>query len=83
MDFSPSCVAMASAAFARPSGKLAEHASTPRIRGILATEGATHDPKQWEGIPIMSGGLSEGACGVGGGTDQQDEDCARGGIAML
>ena len=25
----------------------------------------------------------EGACGVGGGTSQQDEDCARAGVAQL
>jgi uncharacterized protein GlcG (DUF336 family) len=25
----------------------------------------------------------EGACGVGGGTAQQDEDCARAGVAKL
>jgi hypothetical protein len=29
------------------------------------------------------GGLVGGACGVGGGTDEQDEDCARAGIAKL
>jgi glc operon protein GlcG len=25
----------------------------------------------------------DGACGVGGGTAQQDEDCARAGVAKL
>jgi len=28
-------------------------------------------------------GIVEGACGVGGGTSQQDEDCARAGVAQL
>jgi uncharacterized protein GlcG (DUF336 family) len=28
-------------------------------------------------------GVVEGACGVGGGTAQQDEDCARAGVAKL
>ena len=27
--------------------------------------------------------LVDGACGVGGGTAQQDEDCARAGVAKL
>jgi len=25
----------------------------------------------------------EGACGVGGGTSEQDEDCARAGVAAI
>jgi uncharacterized protein GlcG (DUF336 family) len=32
-------------------------------------------------LPIFRDGVIEGACGVGGGTSQQDEDCARAGIA--
>ena len=32
-------------------------------------------------VPIIRNGIVEGACGVGGGTSQQDEDCARAGIA--
>jgi len=32
---------------------------------------------------IIRNGAVEGACGVGGGTAQQDEDCARAGIAQL
>ena len=27
-------------------------------------------------VPIVRAGVVEGACGVGGGTAQQDEDCA-------
>jgi uncharacterized protein GlcG (DUF336 family) len=34
-------------------------------------------------MPILRGGAIEGACGVGGGTSQQDEDCARAGIGKL
>jgi uncharacterized protein GlcG (DUF336 family) len=35
------------------------------------------------GVPIIKHGVAEGACGVGGGTAQQDEDCARAGVAKL
>src|SRR5919201_1989119 len=58
--------AIASAAFARPSGELTERAGTPIIQGIVAGEG-----------------VLEGACGVGGGTSQQDEDVARAAVAKL
>src|SRR5215470_3105683 len=34
-------------------------------------------------VPIIRNGIVEGACGVGGGTSQQDEDCARAGVAQL
>jgi uncharacterized protein GlcG (DUF336 family) len=34
-------------------------------------------------VPIIRGGMIEGACGVGGGTSQEDEDCASAGVAKL
>ena len=74
--------AVASAAFARPSGELAERAETPIIRGIAAAEGGHMIPSQGA-MPIMRDGVVEGACGVGGGTGQQDEECARAGVAKL
>jgi uncharacterized protein GlcG (DUF336 family) len=74
--------AVASAAFARPSGELAERADTPIIRGIAAAEGGHMIPSQGA-LPIIQNGVVEGACGVGGGTAQQDEDCARAGVAKL
>ncbi|MBI3328210.1 MAG: heme-binding protein [Nitrospinae bacterium] len=74
--------AVASAAFARPSGELAERADTPIIRGIATAEGGHMIPSQGA-VPISRGGMVEGACGVGGGTSQQDEDCARAGVAKL
>jgi glc operon protein GlcG len=74
--------AVASAAFARPSGELAERADTPIIRGIAAAEGGHMIPSQGA-VPIIRNGEVEGACGVGGGTAQQDEDCARAGVAKL
>jgi glc operon protein GlcG len=74
--------AIASAAFARPSGELAERAGTPIIQGIVAAEGGHMIPSQGA-VPIIRNGVVEGACGVGGGTSQQDEECARAGVAKL
>ena len=74
--------AIASAGFARPSGELAERAGSPIIQGIAAAEGGHMIPSQGA-VPIIRGGAVEGACGVGGGTAQQDEDCARAGVAKL
>jgi glc operon protein GlcG len=74
--------AIASAAFARPSGELQERAGTPIVQGIAAAEGGHMIPSQGA-MPIIRNGVVEGACGVGGGTSQQDEDCARAGVAKL
>ena len=74
--------AVASAAFGRSSGELQERAGTPIISGILAAEGGHGIPSQG-GLPIIRHGAVEGACGVGGGTSQQDEDCAAAGIAAI
>jgi len=74
--------AVASAAFGRPSGELQERSDTPIIRGIMLAEGGHMIPSQGA-VPIIRAGVVEGACGVGGGTSQQDEDCARAGVAML
>ena len=72
--------AIASAGFARPSGELAERAGSPIIQGIAAAEGG-HMIASQGAVPIIKNGVVEGACGVGGGTAQQDEDCARAGAA--
>ena len=74
--------AIASAAFGRPSVQLAERAGTPIVQGIAAAEGGHMIPSQGA-VPIVRNGVVEGACGVGGGTAQQDEDCARAGVAKL
>jgi glc operon protein GlcG len=74
--------AIASVAFARPSGELQERAGTPIVQGIAAAEGGHMIPSQGA-MPIIRNGVVEGACGVGGGTSQQDEDCARAGVAKL
>jgi glc operon protein GlcG len=74
--------AIASVAFGRASGELAERAGSPIVQGIAAAEGGHMIPSQGA-VPIIRNGVVDGACGVGGGTAQQDEDCARAGVARL
>ncbi|PYM18450.1 MAG: heme-binding protein [Candidatus Rokuibacteriota bacterium] len=74
--------AVASVAFGRASGELQERAGSPIIQGIAAAEGGHMIPSQGA-VPIIRNGIVEGACGVGGGTAQQDEDCARAGVAKI
>ncbi len=74
--------AIASAAFGRPSGDLTARAEHPTLRGIQAAEGG-HMIMGQGGVPILRDGVVVGACGVGGGTAQEDEDCARAGADKL
>ena len=74
--------AVASVAFGRTSGELTERANHPTPRGISAASGDRMIMGQGA-VPILRNGVIEGACGVGGGTSQQDEDCARSGVARL
>ena len=74
--------AVASVAFGRASGELQERAGSPIIQGIAAAEGG-HMIVSQGAVPIIRNGIVEGAVGVGGGTAQQDEDCARAGVARL
>ena len=62
--------AVASAAFGRPSGEMAERADQPTPRGIAAAEGG-HMIMGQGAVPIIRNGVVEGACGVSGGTAQQ------------
>jgi len=74
--------AVASAAFARPSGVVAELAHHPIMQSIAEAEGG-HIIYCQGAVPILINGVVVGACGVGGGTAQQDEDCAKAGVAAL
>jgi glc operon protein GlcG len=74
--------AVASAAFGRPSGDLAGRADSPILRGIVAAEGG-HIIISLGAVPIIRNGVVEGACGVGGGTGEQDEECAQAGVAAI
>ncbi len=72
--------AVASAAFGRTSGELQDRADQPTPRGIAIAEGG-HMIMGQGGVPVIKDGSVEGAVGVGGGTSQQDEDCANAGIS--
>src|SRR5437016_14016512 len=74
--------AVASVAFGRASGELQERAGSPIIQGIAAAEGG-HMIVSQGAVPIIRNGVVEGACGVGGGTSQQDEDVAKAAVAKL
>ena len=74
--------AIASVAFGRASGELQERAGSPIIQGIAAAEGG-HMIVSQGAVPIIRNDVVEGACGVGGGTAQQDEECARAGVAKI
>ena len=74
--------AAASAAFGRPSGDLTERADHPTFRGIVAADGGRMILGKGA-VPILRDGRVVGACGVGGGTGEEDEDCARAGVACV
>ena len=74
--------AIASAAFGRASGEMQARADAPTPRGIAQAEGG-HMIMGQGALPILRNGVVIGACGVGGGTAQEDEDCARAGIERL
>ena len=72
--------ALASAATGAPSGSLpADH---PVMIRIVELEGGNMVLGQG-GVPIIRGGVVEGAVGAGGGTGQQDEDCSAAGAAAI
>ena len=74
--------AVASAAFGRASGEMQARADQPTPRGIAAASGGEMIMGQGA-VPIVRNGVVIGACGVGGGTSQEDEDCARAGVEKL
>ena len=70
--------AVTSVAFGRDSGIMQERAGAPIVLGIAAAEGGHMIPSQGA-VPIIRNGSVIGAIGCGGGTGQEDEDCARAG----
>jgi glc operon protein GlcG len=74
--------AVASAGFAKPSGQLAERAASPIMAGIAQAEGG-HIFYARGAVPVFVDGMLAGACGVGGGTGEQDEECALAGSSAL
>ena len=74
--------AIAWAAFGRTSGEMQARADQPTPRGIAQRSGGEMIMGQGA-VPIIRDGIVIGACGVGGGTSQEDEDCAKAGVAKL
>lgn len=74
--------AVASVCFGVASGALIERGDTPLTRGIIAAEGG-HAIIGRGALPIIRNEVVDGACGVGGGTGEQDEECARAGLARI
>jgi glc operon protein GlcG len=61
---------------------MAPRADQPTPRGIALRSGGEMIMGQGA-VPILRNGVVIGACGVGGGTSQEDEDCARAGVELL
>ena len=74
--------AVASAAFGQPSGAMQARAEAPTPSGIRQRSGSEMIFGQGA-VPIISDGAVVGACGVGGGTSEEDEQCAAAGAAAL
>ena len=74
--------AVASSAFGRPSGEMQARADAPTPAGIRQRSGAEMILGQGA-VPVIQGGAVVGACGVGGGTSEEDEQCAAAGAAAL
>ena len=74
--------AITSAAFGRPSGTFMDLADRPIFRGINAAEGGNMIFSQGA-VPITRNGALIGAVGTGGGTGEQDEECATVGAATV
>ncbi|PKB72946.1 MAG: hypothetical protein BZY75_04570 [SAR202 cluster bacterium Io17-Chloro-G7] len=72
--------AVAAVGFGRPSGDVS--ADSPVVQLIVASQGGRMVPAQGA-LPIVQNGQIIGAIGGSGGTAQQDEDCARVGLAAL
>ena len=72
--------AVGAVGFGRESGAIP--GDSPVIQAIMATQGGRIIPAQGA-LPISKDGKIVGAIGGSGGTAQQDEDCARVGLAAL
>ena len=72
--------AVGAVGFGRDSSAIA--ADSPVVQAIMATQGGRIIPAQGA-LPIVRDGEVVGAIGGSGGTAQQDEDCARVGLAAL
>ena len=74
--------AVASVIFGQPSGELEERSKRPTFQALQIQWGGRFIMGQGA-LPIFRCGEVIGACGVGGGTPQEDEECAACGLAAL
>ncbi len=74
--------AVASVIFGQPSGELEGRADRPVMRSLQIQMNGRFIMGQGA-LPILRDGELIGACGVGGGTSEEDEQCARAGIDTL
>ena len=74
--------AFASVIFGQPSGELEERFARPTMQALTLQYGGKFIMGQGA-LPIIRDGEVIGACGVGGGTAQEDEDCARAGLDAI
>lgn len=74
--------AVASVIFGQPSGELESRATRPTMQALSIQYGGKFIMGQGA-LPIIRDGEIVGACGVGGGTSQEDEDCARAGLDAI
>ena len=74
--------AVASVIFGQPSGELEARSERPTMKSLQIQYGGRFIMGQGA-VPILRDGEVIGACGVGGGTAQEDEECARAGIAAI
>ena len=75
--------AIAAASFGRPSDAAEASAGVPLRTGTVIGEGFPFDCRRG-GLPIIHGGKVEGGCGIDGASSgEEDEACARAGLAAL
>ena len=72
------------AAFRRPTKDMAQlRESSPAFWGNVATVLGGQALPSIGGVPVVSGGKVIGAVGCGGGTGEQDHQCAEAGAAAI
>ena len=74
--------AVTSVIFGQPSGELEARSERPTFRALTIQWGGRFVMGQGA-VPLFRDGEVIGACGVGGGTSQEDEECARAGVAAI
>ena len=74
--------AVASVIFGQPSGELEERSKRPTFRALEIQWGGRFVMGQGA-MPIFRDSQIIGACGVGGGTPEEDEECAVNGLSVL